>query len=133
MTDINNTDLPLQLARANAINAYASVEQSLCRVFGHLLRTDLDRAAIVFYSITNTHARNRIIDGLLEKRHGTTYEAYWNGIPNTQNRRGMFTTIRQLDQSRNEIVHWHIGFMRGEVPGIGLTKPASWPLARAIG
>jgi hypothetical protein len=40
----------------------------------------------------------------------------------------MFTIIRQLDQSRNEIVHWHIGFTRGKAPGIGLTKPTMWPL-----
>jgi hypothetical protein len=90
------------------------------------LGTELVLAAIVFYSITNTNSRNRIIDELLEKRHVTTYEAYWNGIPGTPNKRGMFTIIRQLDQSRNELVHWHIGFTHGEIPGIGLRKPTSW-------
>jgi hypothetical protein len=128
MVDITNTDIHLQLSRANAINAYASVEQSLCRIFGHLLGTEFNLASIVFYSITNTHSRNRIIDELLEKRHGRTYEAYWNGTPNAPHKRGMFTIIRQLDQSRNEIVHWHIGFTRGKAPGIGLTKPTMWPL-----
>jgi hypothetical protein len=125
MIDITNTGIPLQLARANAINAYASVEQSLCHIFGHLLGTELNLAAIVFYSITNTHSRNRIIEELLKKRHGTTYEAYWNGVPRTANKRGTFTIIRELDQSRNELVHWHIGFTHGEIPGIGLTKPTS--------
>jgi hypothetical protein len=89
---------------------------------------EFNLASIVFYSITNTHSRNRIIDELLEKRHGRTYEAYWNGTPNAPHKRGMFTIIHQLDQSRNEIVHWHIGFTHGKAPGIGLTKPTMWPL-----
>ncbi len=128
MVDINNPDVPLQISRANAINAYASVEKSLCRIFGHLLTTELNLAAIVFYSITNTHSRNRIIDELLEKRYGTTYEAYWNGIPDTHNKHGMFKIIRQLDQRRNEIVHWHIGFHPDDIPRLGLTKPSIYPL-----
>ena len=85
----------------------------MCRVFGKLLNADLELGAIVFYSITNTHARNRILDQLLQKRYGKAFDDYWNGTPNTHNRKGMFAIIRQLDQRRNEIVHWHMKYAPG--------------------
>jgi hypothetical protein len=94
--------------RALAINAYASLEAALCRNFGYLMGTKLDLAEIVFYSITNTHSRNRILDELITKKFGSEYEPSWNGVPGTHNKRGLFTYIRQLDQRRNEIVHWHV-------------------------
>jgi hypothetical protein len=123
----------LQILRAGAINSYASVEQALCRLFGMLLGTDLQLGAIVFYRITNTHSRNQILDDLLTKRHGTTYDAYWHGVAGLPNRKatGMWSIIRQLDQARNEIVHWHVGFRLGSdnstaIPA--LTKPDVWPI-----
>ena len=109
--DSNNK---LRLYRGKAINAYAGVEPALCNIFGLLLGVEgYEVAPTVFYSITNTHSRNRIMDDLLEKRHGPTYQAYWNGIPGTPNKSGLFTIIRQLDQMRNEIVHWHLGVKSG--------------------
>ncbi len=94
----------------------------------------MEIGAIVFYRITNTHSRNRIIDELLTARYGKRYDAYWNGTPNTPNSTGMFGIIRQLDQSRNEIVHWHVtvrfqprGAPTGQ-PTIGLMKPDLWPV-----
>jgi hypothetical protein len=123
----------LQFLRAEAINAYASFEQSLCRVFSALLGTSPKLAAIVFYRITNTHSRNRIIDELLAKRYSNIYEAYWNGIPNMPHRSGLFTIIRQLDQSRNEIIHWHMtSKYHPQKPGpleIGLMKPDVLPIS----
>jgi hypothetical protein len=43
--------------------------------------------------------------------------------------------IRQLDQSRNEIVHWHVGFRSepakdGYQGPAGLVKPDVWPLIK---
>jgi len=99
--------LPFLVERANAIERYAQVEQALSLLFSDLLGTTFDLGGIVFFRVTNASARNAIIESLLEKRHGTTYEAYWHGIPNTPHKRGLFTLLRQLDQRRNEIVHWH--------------------------
>jgi hypothetical protein len=120
----------LHFHRALAINAYANVEQSLCRLLAALLNIDWQNAAIIFYNVQNTHARNRIFDELLAKRHGSKYEAYWTGIPNTHPRRGMSDLIRQLDQSRNEIVHWHIGrkMSEDERGWPALQKPRAVPL-----
>lgn len=97
----------LLIWRARAIDAYASVEQSLCLLFGNLLGSPQEFAAVVFYRLTNTHSRNIIIESLIEKRYDTKYQAYWHGIPNTPNRKGLMSLARQLDQRRNEIVHWH--------------------------
>src|SRR5262249_40387728 len=47
----------------------------------------------------NTHSRNRILDDLMTKRHGTSYEKFWNSS---------ISLVRTIDQRRNEIVHWHV-------------------------
>ena len=100
-------ELPFLVERARAIELYAQVEQSLCHLFSDLLGAPWDFGGIVFFRITNTSARNAILDALLTKRFGTTYEHHWNGIPNTPNKKGLFTLLRQIDSRRNEIVHWH--------------------------
>lgn len=101
----------LHLHRAYAINVYAEVEQSLCNLFSHLLGTTFEWGLIVFYRLTNTHSRNAILEELLRKRYGDKYDAYWNGTPNTHPRKGMAGLIRQLDQKRNEIVHWRLSVL----------------------
>ena len=98
--------LPFLVERARAIDSYARVEHSLSSLFADLLGTHRDIGGIVFFKITNASARNAMIESLLEKKHGATYEAFWSGIPNTPNKRGLFTLVRQLDQTRNEIIHW---------------------------
>lgn len=44
----------------------------------------------------------------MRHRYGTTYDAFLNGVPGTPNKRGLMTMLNQLDQQRNEIVHWHV-------------------------
>jgi hypothetical protein len=109
MTNIDLGSLPrdgrLQMARAAAIERYASVEQSLCMLFSTLLETKLDKAGVVFFRLTNTHSRNIIIDQLLNKQFGDKFRTYWHG---QNNKSGLITLIRQLDSRRNEIVHWHV-------------------------
>lgn len=96
-------DTKLMIARIGAIEGYANVEQSLCSLFSSLLGSPIDRAAIVFFRITNTHSRNFIIESLLAKQHGSKYNPYWYG----DQKNGLINLIRQLDGKRNEIVHWH--------------------------
>jgi hypothetical protein len=98
----------LYIARSRAIDAYSRIEQSLSMLLSYLLGTSMDLAAIVFFRITNANSRNAIIEDLLAKRHGETYKAYWDGIPGTHNKRGLFTWLRQLDADRNKIVHWAV-------------------------
>jgi len=89
----------LQLARAAAIEAYSDLEQQLCLQFADLIGANFHRASLVFYRITSSHSRNRIIQSLLKDEYGDQYDKFW---------RSVIRLIRQLDQTRNQIVHWHI-------------------------
>ena len=71
------TDDDLRISRALAIEAYAEVESSLVTLMACLLGITNDLAAIVFFRITNTAARNKILDELLEHRLKDQYETYW--------------------------------------------------------
>jgi hypothetical protein len=94
---VNQNALPL--SRALAIQAYATLEFSLSTIFAQWLGTSVDVAGLVFFRITNTHARNRILDDLKKKRLESNYNLFWNSL---------LSLIRTIDQRRNEIVHWHI-------------------------
>lgn len=99
----------LHYYRGLAINAYAEVEQALCLLLAALLNIDWQAGAIILYNVRNSRSRLQIFNDLLAKRHGEKYRAWWSGIPNTPNNRGMYHLIRKLDDDRNEIAHWHIG------------------------
>jgi hypothetical protein len=123
----------LQIARANAIQAYANMEQSLCTLFAYLLATVPEKAGVVFFRITNTNSRNNILSSLLGLMHESRFDAFWYGA---QGQLGILKLIRQLDQRRNEIVHWHV------VDNIDLEKqtrqqtlapPNFWALAKNMG
>ena len=95
------------IERAQAIDQYAGVEQSLSMLFSDLLGTSFELGGIVFFRISNATSRNAILEQLLSKKYGEAYEVYWNGIRGTPHKRGLFTLLRQLHERRNEIVHWH--------------------------
>jgi hypothetical protein len=95
----------LQLARAAVIEGYAGVEESLASLFAALLGAWPHHAAVVFWRLTNTSSRNKIIEQLLTSRFGTQFDSYWHGQKHVG---GLFTLIRQLDQTRNELVHWRV-------------------------
>jgi hypothetical protein len=104
-------DGKLQFARATAIEAYGNLERSLSLVFASLLGTTNEKAGTVFFRIVNARFRNDIIDDLIKKVHSTKFDAYWNGQPGQSGIPrvpGLFTHIRNLDERRNQIVHWHV-------------------------
>src|SRR5947208_2733345 len=86
------------------------MESAMVVLLGRLLDTTNDRAAIIFYRVTNTNARNSILGQLVESKHGSKYDIYWHGQPGAGGQRrepGLFALIQQLDTRRNEIVHWY--------------------------
>lgn len=105
--------------RGKSINAYSTLEQSLFRLFQCLLRTSPDRASIVFFRITNTMTRNAILEKLIRKQYGQTYNLFWNSY---------LTQLRTIDLRRNEIVHWTAltNLMADGDVGITLVPPAFW-------
>jgi hypothetical protein len=93
-------DARFKIARAEAIDAYSGLEISLSRLFAGLLGTKPDLAGIVLFRIGNAPARNKMIDLLIKRKYGAKFNLYWNSV---------FKLIGQLDQKRNEIVHWSMG------------------------
>jgi hypothetical protein len=51
-------DINMMIARIGAIEGYAKVEQALCGLFASLMGAPIEKAAIVFFRLTNTHSRN---------------------------------------------------------------------------
>jgi hypothetical protein len=113
------------LSRATAIQAYAKLEFSLSMIFSQWLGTTQDLGGLVFFGITNTHSRNRILDKLKRKRFDKQYNLFWNSL------KGL---ISQLDQRRNEIVHWHVinnidlSLPHREASRLTLSPPAGWAI-----
>jgi hypothetical protein len=62
--------------RGLAIQAYANLEQSLCRLFGLFAGVTPDVAGVIFFKITSVRVIEEIVDKLLRKKHGTTYAAF---------------------------------------------------------
>lgn len=124
-------ETPFLVERARAINGYATVEQAVSNLFADLLGTSYELGGIVFFRITNASARNAIIETLLKKKYGATFDAFWSGVPNTPHRKGLFTLIRQLDQRRNEIVHWTTVTQIGTTQTLVLMRPVFWAFQEA--
>jgi len=109
----------LKIARADAIHSYAGVEQSLCTLFAHLLKTGQDLAAVVFFQIIATRSRSSILETLMEKRFKGEYSKYWFGVPGVagvKKQSGLFALIQQLDTTRNFVVHWNVAVNVGDGP-----------------
>ena len=92
-------DARLKIARAEAIDAYSGLEIALSRLFAHLLGITAKSAGIVLFRIGNARARNKMIELLIKGKYGPKHSLFWNSL---------FKFINQLDQTRNEVVHWHM-------------------------
>ncbi|MEX0853393.1 MAG: hypothetical protein WD036_08965 [Bauldia sp.] len=103
-------DDAFRISRALALEAYAKVESELSYLLSAVIGGRHDTAAIIFFKIGNTGARNAIISSLLEHIHGDKYDTYWHGQPGgggVARVPGLLSLINSLDTRRNEIVHWH--------------------------
>jgi hypothetical protein len=62
------------------------------------LGTDTQSAAITFFKITGQRTRLDILEALLGRKCGTTYNAFWNSFKGH---------VSHLDSTRNCVAHWH--------------------------
>ena len=99
LLDPSPTPDPIWEWRGFAIASYSGLEQSLCSLFEDLLGTGGEKAAIVFFKITNSQARNAILEKLIKETHGNEYNLFWNSY---------LKELRTIDIKRNEIVHWTV-------------------------
>lgn len=88
----------LRLARANAIQCYASLEQSLWRLLAELTTLDEDIAGTIFFRIVNTRSRMSILEYVAKRKANPATIPFLNSA---------FKRCEQLDQTRNGIIHWH--------------------------
>lgn len=119
----------LLIVRAKAIQEYASLEQSLGKLFALLLGVSDEIAGIVFFRITTSRQRNQVIELLLQNKFGSTFDAYWHGLsgsPGVPRTPGLLALIRQLDDLRNKIVHWMPMTELGETTNSYLIRPNIW-------
>lgn len=85
------------IARSQAIEQYANIENALATICAHLMGITPDICGVMFYKMNNARSRLMVIDRLLHKKHNNTYNLFWNSL---------FKELRQLDDRRNLIVHW---------------------------
>lgn len=95
--DQSPTHTHFMIARSQAIEQYANIENALATICAHLMDVKPDICGVMFYKMNNARSRLMVIDRLLHKKHGNTYNLFWNSL---------FKELRQLDDRRNLIVHW---------------------------
>ncbi len=107
-----------QIARAKYIAAYAALEQQLSSLFAHLSGTTNQVAGVIFFRISSARSRLTIIDRLMRIRYGGEYRLFFNSL---------IRDLKQLDQKRNEIVHWYpVTQLTDHGTRFGLTPPNIW-------
>ena len=99
--------------RGKAVQAYARLEQALCRVFALVSDTSAQVAAIIFFKIQSAQARDDVLDKLIRLRFGRKFNLFWNSI---------FKAIKPITNTRNEIVHWG-ALPRAKISADGLLPP----------
>ena len=109
--------------RGKAIQAYATLEQSLCSLFAALGDMQSDVAGIIFFKITSTSSRTRILEKLFKLKHGDDFNIFRNSL---------LAHLSPIDQKRNEIVHWNaVNTVGSDASGnmtcvVSLVPAASW-------
>jgi hypothetical protein len=106
----------LKLARAEAIQSYAELEQSLCELFSYLSDTNPAVAGTIYFKITNSRARSDILKKLMNMKHKTTYNLFFNSL---------IKMVGTIDGKRNEIIHWNM-------LGLGDSSPTGKPIFREM-
>lgn len=103
--------------RGFAIAQYAYYEEALGSLFAHLIGLPHDVAGVPFFKINNARARLSILERLLKKKYGNTYNVFWNSLG---------TKLQELDNQRNKVVHWTLVVTWHEEPVVSLIPPNHW-------
>lgn len=90
-----------KLARAEAIQAYAYLEQSMCGLFAHFAGVTDQIAGVIFFKMNNARSRVAVSERLKRLKYGNTRSLYFNSIK---------AALGPIDGERNHLVHWHERF-----------------------
>lgn len=94
---VQNPHHAMLLARGYAISSYSELEQSLCMLFGALTNLDPAVSGLIFFRIINTKSRLAILEGLFKRKFNDEFRFFRNSI---------IKHVRDLDSTRNSIIHW---------------------------
>lgn len=109
-----------QAARARYIEEYASLEQALSGIFGHLSDTTDLVAGVIFFRISSARSRLTIIDRLMRIKYGDEHRAFFNSL---------IKNLKVVDSRRNEVVHWLAVHVLGDEGNYyALYPPNIWDL-----
>ncbi|WP_425069044.1 hypothetical protein [Reyranella sp.] len=114
---------PLWAQRGHAIQAYATLEQALCSLMAQFGNMAPRTAGTIFFRISNTRTRLRIVEELMKASVGNPYPDFWKQVQ---------SLVGGLDGQRNEIVHWHtvqgvhVTEKGGTLTGLTLAPPNFW-------
>lgn len=103
--------------RGYAIAQYAYYEEALACLFAYLIGLPPQLAGIPFFKINNARSRVAILERLLKKKHGATYNIFWNSL---------IKELQKLDNQRNNVVHWTTVITCSEPPVVDLIPPNYW-------
>lgn len=92
----NQTELSNSIGEA--IVAYSSVEATQARLLQSILKTDAQKAYLIFFAVQNSRARNELFDDLLEIEFKGRVKKYWDSCS---------SFLAKLALFRNALAHWH--------------------------
>jgi hypothetical protein len=104
-------------AQGEAMAAYANLEHSMSMLFSHLSGMPPDIANIVFCRILNSPTTGKILESLLEKKYPDVYSKFWKSLK---------CYLKELVETRNQIVHWRVTTPANDFTGIKLLPPDYW-------
>ncbi len=111
-------EVRLLVSRSLAIQAYATLEQSLCRLFTYLSGTSDHVGATVFFRLTNSQSRIAILEQVMCLKHPGSHRTFFKSL---------IKMLKPLDGTRNEIVHWHtVQVVGGGIADYKLEPPNFW-------
>lgn len=105
---------PFWAVRAKAIQSYATLEQSLCGLLAAVGNIEPEVAGIIFFKISSTDSRSKIIEKLFRRKCQGQYNLFVNSL---------ISQLRPINIKRNEIVHWNTS------QKISGPTPSDWSLS----
>jgi len=115
-------NLEMLVARAQAIQAFANLEQALCALFALVGDMTNRTAATIFFRISAFGSRRKIIDELFRQK--------FKDRPITAFMASLQRGLAPVEQERNEIVHWTVvNHQRNHSVSISLRPPVFWSRA----
>jgi hypothetical protein len=86
-------------ARGKAVQAFAILEQEMCRLYAYLEGLDFADAAELFFEETFHQGKRRqsLLKGMRAK-HGSRYDTFFESL---------IEHLRCVTNDRNKVVHWH--------------------------